>query len=73
VLFDTADARIHHSFPVIRAALADGFFPDVISTDLTRSSLFGNMVFGLPAIMSKYISLGLPLQEVIKACTATPA
>lgn len=73
IIFDTADARIHHSFPVIKAALADGFFPDVISTDITRSSLFGNMVFGLPAIMSKYLSLGLPLEAVVKACTATPA
>jgi dihydroorotase len=73
VIFDTADARIHHSYPVIEAALADGFFPDVISTDLTRASLFGNMVFGLPAVMSKYLSLGLSLPQVVKACTATPA
>lgn len=73
VIFDTADARIHHSFPVIQAALADGFYPDVISTDVTRASLFGNMVFGLPAVMSKYLSLGLGLQDVVKACTATPA
>ena len=73
VIFDTADARIHHSFPVIQAALADGFLPDVISTDVTRSSLFGNMVFGLPAVMSKYLSLGIPLENVVRACTATPA
>ena len=73
IIFDTADARIHHSFPVIKAALADGFLPDVISTDVTRSSLFGNMVFGLPVVMSKYLSLGISLQDVVKACTATPA
>jgi dihydroorotase len=73
VIFDTADARVNHSYPVIQSALADGFRPDVISTDLTQSSLFGNMVFGLPVVMSKYLSLGLPLNEVVKACTATPA
>jgi len=73
VLFDTADARIHHSYPVIQAALADGFFPDIISTDVTRASLFGDMVFGLPAIMTKYLSLGLSLPNVVKACTAAPA
>jgi predicted amidohydrolase len=73
VVFDTADARIHHSYPVIRAALADGFTPDVISTDVTRASLFGGMVFGLPVVMSKYLSLGLPLEHVVKACTAAPA
>ena len=73
VIFDTADARIHHSYPIIQAALADGFCPDVISTDLTRASLFGNMVFGLPAVMSKYLSLGLGLPEVVRACTTSPA
>ena len=73
VIFDTADARVHHSYPVIAAALADGFPPDVISTDLTRASLFGHMVFGLPAVMSKYLSMGLGLTEVVKACTAAPA
>jgi len=73
VIFDTADARVHHSYPVLKAALADGFYPDVISTDVTRTSLFGNMVFGLPVVMSKYLSLGLGVPEVVKACTATPA
>jgi dihydroorotase len=73
VFFDTADARIHHSYPVIKAALSDGFCPDVISTDVTRASLFGNMVFGLRAVMSKYLSLGLGLEDVVRACTVTPA
>lgn len=73
VLFDTADARVNHSYSVIKAALADDFGPDVISTDLTEASLFGNMVFGLPVVMSKYVSLGLSLPDVVKACTATPA
>ncbi|SDE89145.1 metallo-dependent hydrolase [Sporomusa acidovorans] len=73
VLFDTADARVNHSYPVIQAALAEKFAPDIISTDLTQASLFGNMVFGLPAVMSRYLSLGVELPAVIKACTSTPA
>jgi predicted amidohydrolase len=73
VLFDTADGRIHYAFSTARAALADGFEPDLISTDVTRASLFERSVFGLPLIMSKYLTLGIPLQRVVKACTATPA
>ena len=73
VLFDTADARINHSYAVIRAALADGFAPDIISTDVTSSSLFGNMVFGLPLVMSRYLAHGLPLLDVVRACTSAPA
>jgi dihydroorotase len=73
VLFDTADARPNHSYAVIRAALADGFAPDIISTDLTNVSIFGNMVFGLPAVMSRYREHGLPLCEAVRACTSAPA
>jgi dihydroorotase len=73
VLFDTADARINHSYAVIRAAFADGFAPDIISTDVTSPSLFGHMVFGLPLLMSRYLAHGLPLVDVVKATTSTPA
>ncbi|MDR3669921.1 MAG: amidohydrolase family protein [Holophaga sp.] len=73
VLFDTADGRGHYAFQVIRAALADGFGPDVISTDVVHSSLFADTVFGLPFVMTKYLNLGLPLFQVVEACTSTPA
>ena len=73
VLFDTADGRGHYAYSVAKAAIADGFEPDVLSTDVVMSSLFERSVFGLPLIMSKYLSLGISLQNVVKACTATPA
>jgi len=73
VLFDTADGRVHHAFSVAKAALADGFEPEVLSTDIVRASLFDQAVFGLPLIMTKYFNLGISLQNVIKACTSTPA
>ena len=73
VVFDTADGRFNHSYPVIRAALADGFAPDIISSDLTIPSAFSDVVFGLPMVMSKHLELGLPLGEVVRATTATPA
>jgi len=73
VLFDTADGRVHYAFSIAKAALADGFEPDIISSDVTKASLFERSVFGLPLIMSKYLNLGLSLQSVVKACTATPA
>ncbi len=73
VMFDTADARKNHSLAVTRLALADDFLPDIISTDLVEASVFQDMVFGLPVMMSKYLALGMPLLEVVRACTATPA
>lgn len=73
VLFDTADARTNHSYPVIDAAFADGFHPDIISTDLVTVSLFGNMVFGLPVLLSRYLEHGMTLGGVVHAATAAPA
>ena len=73
VIFDTADGRVHYAFSVIKAALADGFEPDIISTDIVTDSLFERTVFGLPMIITKYVGLGLSLEKVITCCTKTPA
>ncbi len=73
VFFDSADARINHSYKVIKAALSQDFKPDIISTDLTYASMFRNMCWGLPVVLSKWLNLGMSLQEVIKACTYNPA
>lgn len=45
----------------------------MISTDQTRGNLYDPVVFGLPMVMSRYLALGMPLFDVVKACTATPA
>lgn len=73
VVFDTADGRGHYGFDVAKNALAKGFVPDVISTDLTSGNVYDPAVFGLPRIMSKYLALGLSLYGIVKACSATPA
>ena len=73
VIFDTADGRAHYALSVAAAALAEGFMPDIISTDLTLGNVYDPSVFGLPFIMSKYLALGLSLAEVVGACTAAPA
>ena len=73
VLFDTADGRGHYSIDVCQRALADGMAPDIISTDLTAGNVYDLSVFGLPLIMSKYLALGMSLEDVVRACTMTPA
>lgn len=73
VVMDAANGGNHWSFETADAAIKDGFYPDVISTDLTCKTLYKDPVFSLPYIMSKYIMLGMPLKEIVKAVTATPA
>ncbi len=53
-------------------ALADGFPPDSISTDLHMGNINGPVVSMLMT-MSKYLSMGMPLHEVILRSTVTPA
>jgi len=74
VIFDAANGGNHFSFSVAKAALAEGFLPDIISTDLTVKTLFkGRKVFSLPFVMSKYLALGLPLPQIIARTTQIPA
>lgn len=53
-------------------AIADGFYPDTISSDLHTASMNGAFM-DMPTLMSKMMALGMPLGEVIRASTITPA
>ena len=72
VVFDVAHGRMHVNFPVVRAAFAEGFYPDTISSDLTTGGAAG-CVKDLPTTMGKFLSLGMPLTDVVRAVTAAPA
>ncbi|MES2793717.1 MAG: amidohydrolase family protein [Planctomycetota bacterium] len=48
------------------------FWPDTISTDIHKFNLRGP-VFDLPTTMSKFLYLGMPLEQIIRATTSVPA
>jgi len=73
VIFDAANGSNHFAFAVAEAALAEGVFPDVISTDLTVKTLFRPPVYSLPYTLAKYLAIGCKLGDVIAAATSTPA
>lgn len=74
VIFDAANGVNHFSLSVAQTCMAEGFLPDIISTDLTTKSAYKpGMVFSLPFILSKYIALGMPLLEIIRRVTTNPA
>ena len=76
IIFDAANGRLNFSYDVAQSALAEKFFPDIISTDLTSVSFNTpgvSMVKNLPFVMSKYLSLGVPLNSVIQSVTEIPA
>jgi dihydroorotase len=72
VLFDIGHGAGSFSFRVAEAALADGFAPDSVSSDLHIANVDGP-VFDLATTLSKFLLLGLSLQEVVRMSTSNPA
>lgn len=60
VIFDCSNGVAHFDFHVAQTAMEQGFYPDIISTDLTlRNSLRTDKVFSLLHVMSKYLNMGM--------------
>lgn len=72
ILFDIGHGYGGFSFKSGRAAIAQGFLPDVISSDVHVLSKDGP-AYDLLAVMNKFWALGMDLQDVIGAATANPA
>ena len=73
VFFDVAHANGAFDFELVRRAMDQGLPPDTISTDLHGLMPPDNVVVDLPTTMTKFLALGLPFDDVIAACTSTPA
>jgi dihydroorotase len=72
VIFDIGHGQGSLGFRTARAALAAGFEPDVISSDVHQLSL-GGPAFDLLVTLSKFLCLGMPLNKVIKSATTSAA
>jgi len=72
VIFDIGHGQGSFGFGTARAMLAAGFLPDVISSDVHSLSIDGP-AFDLLHTLSKFLVLGVPLPQVIKAGTLAPA
>lgn len=72
VIFDVGHGAGSFSFDVAEKALADGFPPGTVSSDVHRSNVRGP-VYDLATTLSKYLHMGLPLDEVVALGTAKPA
>ncbi len=65
---------VHGSYRIIRQALAEGLYPDTISTDIVVGSVFlrgGN--FGMTMTMSILRDLGMDEEAVLRAVTSGAA
>lgn len=72
VLFDVGHGGGSFAWRNAAPAIAQGFYPDSISSDLHTGSMNGAMM-DMPTTMSKFLALGMPLREVILRSTWKPA
>lgn len=72
VRFDVGHGAGGFSFATARAALDAGFPPDTISSDLHQQSIVASAQ-DLPNVLSKFLALGMPLEEMIARATVAPA
>jgi dihydroorotase len=72
VLFDPAHGVTHFSFEAAERLLDQGFPPDTISTDLSNHRGY-YPANSMPAVIAKFMALGLPLTEVVRLSSSRPA
>ena len=72
VVFDIGHGAGSFAFDTAEKALADGFSPDNISSDLHSHNVEGP-VFEHLLVLSKFLHLGMPLDEVIRLSTSSTA
>lgn len=71
VIFDVGHAGGHFDYNLVERAMGEGIVPDIISSDLHgRLAQPGFGVVGdLPTTLTKFLPLGLSLEEIIARCT----
>jgi dihydroorotase len=69
IIFDSGCAKVHLDLNVCRAFLEQGVLPDTISTDGSRL----DRSYTLPEVMSMFLELGMPLEQVVAATTQNAA
>lgn len=72
ILFDIGHGSGSFSWESAKKAFENFFLPDTISTDLHRLSV-DHPVVDMPTTMSKFLHLGMSVEEVILKSTLSPA
>lgn len=73
VIFDACNGINNFNLSTAAAAMAQGFFPDIISSDINAGSYYEGVMHSLPKILSKYLAMGQPLQKILDAAILAPA
>ena len=72
VMFDIGHGKGSFAFKTARGMLANGFYPDTISSDIHALCIDGP-AFDQVTTLSKFLCMGMPLADVIAATTVNAA
>jgi dihydroorotase len=72
LILDIGHGAGSFSFETAERMLDQGFLPDVISTDIHQLAIQGPM-FDMPTTLSKFLLLGMTIEQVIERATSAPA
>ncbi|MFN0168387.1 MAG: amidohydrolase/deacetylase family metallohydrolase [Bryobacteraceae bacterium] len=72
VLFDVGHGAGSFWFRIAAPATGQGFWPDTISTDIHKNSIMLPQAT-MPMTMSKFLNLGMPLNQAVEKSTIAPA
>ena len=73
ILFSTGNGGMHWCFDNYEACYKDGFYPDIISSDIVKYNKFLVPSFNLAYHMNTNMAIGMDPISVIKAVTYNPA
>jgi len=73
VVFDVGHGGGSFDYTVCEPALQQGAVPDTISSDIHAVSINTPGYPTLPNVMSKFLNLGMPLEDVVAKTTVEPA
>jgi dihydroorotase len=73
VLFDVGHGKGTEDMGVGPIAIANGFLPDTISSDVYNNHLGWNPPHDLARTLSRMITIGMPETEALRQCTLRPA
>ena len=72
VVLDVGHASVHCDANVARRAIGEGLSPTTLSTDL-HTPPPGRIVYNLRGLMSKFLALGMTVEEVVASVTSRAA
>lgn len=73
ILFESGNGSIHWSIPNLTDAFNQGFYPDVLSSDVVVKMMWEKPSFGLLHSMNLALLCGMDEMSIFKAVTYSPA